>query len=211
MIENCIEQYLLQYHFCPLPEVGTLQVSKKNATLLRSENVMSAPVVNIDFTSESRPSDAFIGFIAKLTHVDLHQAASSLRDYCHRLLALKQGDEQILSNTGKFLVNAQGELQFDSFKLPSVLLPAAPAVRVIHPNSVHQVRVGDNEHSSTYMTEMLNDNKKSNGLKWLIAAACIALVAIAMIAFQMFFQQGGAGNVMPLDTTTAPASYQLVQ
>ena len=71
-------------------------------------------------------------------------------------------------------------LHFKHTPLPASFFPDAPAQRVIHPDTPHQMLVGDTETNSATMTEILNQETIGKR-KWGIAAFVFAILGATII------------------------------
>ena len=86
--------------------------------------------------------------------------------------------------------------------------------KIIRSGAIHQVRVGDTEHTNVHMSELLQQQKKTTKLEltgWIILL--IAVMAASVITYySMNGQQPGGifGNTQKLETDIAPETYQLI-
>lgn len=202
-MEEIIEQYLLRKKYCPLPAVGTLEITMKPAQAIFSEHRMLAPVPEISLLRKEVPAGDFIQFIAAERSTTVEDAGRSLEDYCKMLQRLDAYREVKLEHAGKFFVNADGVLKFRQKEIPSEFIPDVKLERVIHPNSVHQVRVGDTETTNVAMAEYYSDSGVSRKATWWIWALILALASITAIA--LYTQRAGYNNLFGNDAPVAPA------
>ena len=63
-MEDLIELYLFKNKKCPLPEIGTLQITETNAVAWYAEKRIEAPIAAIKLIEPVMPAEDFIGFIA---------------------------------------------------------------------------------------------------------------------------------------------------
>jgi len=211
-MEEIIEQYLLRKKYCPLPAVGTLEINMKPAQAIFSEHRMHAPVPEITLLRKELPADHFIQFIAAEKNISIAEASQSLEAYCSMLQHLDVYREVKLEHAGKFFVNADGVLKFRQKEIPSEFIPDVKLERVIHPNSVHQVRVGDTETTNVAMAEYYSVSGTLRKATWWIWALLLALAGIAAIA--LYTQRAGYNNLFGNEAPVAPAvtsnTYQTV-
>jgi hypothetical protein len=184
-MELIIEQYLLLFHHCPLPNLGTLQLRYTLAEVKMGEGSITAPTPVVVFKSVTQNENRFLKYISAQLEIDLETARQKLTDFINSIKFLDQTQEKKINVIGKFYPDHSGEICFKSFILPENFLPLANAERVIHPDAVHQIRVGDRELSNEYMSEqiLLLKNKKKN-IWWIIL---IAFFSIALIAAVIIF------------------------
>ncbi|MEI2749380.1 MAG: hypothetical protein V9E88_11540 [Ferruginibacter sp.] len=97
-------------------------------------------------------------------------------EYCNMLQHLDVYREVKLEHAGKFFVNADGVLKFRQKEIPSEFIPDVKLERVIHPNSVHQVRVGDTETTNVAMAEYYSESGNFHAkATWWIWASVIGI------------------------------------
>ncbi len=180
-MQHLIEQFLIQHKYCPLPKIGTLELKQRNADFSVGEQLIAAPAPFIALTSVEKDSAAFVSFIAKQKNIDNHQAGSMLQEYCTAILNIKNGQEMAIAEAGSMSVNSKGELQFKQRALPQEFLPKIALNRVVHPEAVHQVRVGDEEKTTAYMHGYLKDAKVKKGNQWLMFFLVIMLLLLTVI------------------------------
>ncbi len=205
-MEALIENYLLRYRYCPLPNIGMLQLQDGEAVPLHRDHIMTAPVPRILFSSKERDATPLIQYIANYKQISEEAAKTSLEQYCKKLSIADQYHEVKLEHTGSFYVDAYGKLCFKQIELPAEFLPSVPLKRVIHPNSVHNVRVGDTETTSVAMTEYYSETPEANSRAWWIAAAVMLLAAGIALAFYIsgptFNKQFGNGRgIVPAEAS----------
>lgn len=183
-MEDLIEQYLLQYKYCPLPAIGVLERKTVSAVSIQSENRILAPVHQISFSAKEKDATHFIRFIAARKNISYDAAYDALHHYCRNLMQMDTLQEARLEHSGRFFIDPSGKLCFVQAVLPSVFMPDVVIERVLRPNAIHQVRVGDTETNSVAMTEFLNDNGEERKGKWWIWA--IVLFILACVAIFMY-------------------------
>ena len=212
-MEKLIEHYLLRHKYCPLPALGVLELKEHTAVLPIGENKCNAPYPQIIFSSKQMAASPFVHFIANKKGVSNEEANQMLVEYCNDIVHLSAIQEKKINHTGKFYVDVDGSLSFKQYILPEEFFPSVIAERVIHPNSVHQIQVGDQQHSSDFMSGYLKSIKKINQSKWWPWALGSAIIAIVMIAAYFLSGQynAGFGNRAPIKKISAPATYQSIQ
>jgi hypothetical protein len=212
-METLIEHYLLRHKYCPLPALGVLEMKAHGAVFPIGENKCNAPYPQIIFSNKSISSESFVHFIANKKGISNELANQMLISYCNDIVHLNAIQEKKINHTGKFYVDVDGSLSFKQYILPEEFFPSVKAERVIHPNSVHQIQVGDRQHSSDFMSGYLKSIKKINESKWWPWALASFVVAAAMILCYVFFGRFNAafGNGAPIKKITAPTTYQSIQ
>lgn len=182
-MNHLIEQFLGQHNYCPLPGLGTLRVKENPAQIHLGENRVSAPSVSISLHSEETNSNEFLNYIATHKNADKASAEKMLRDYCGSLINLQESEKKFLSQTGDFYNDESGKIQFRQSESLSLFSPDINLVKVIHPEAVHQVRVGDTETTTARMTKYLHESKKVSVSKWGMALMILVLFILSAIVF----------------------------
>jgi hypothetical protein len=211
MVDQLVEQFLARNSYCPLPGIGTVKLKRTPASMNRADSLINGPEFTIILLDEIKPADDIVQFIASRFKTDIKKAAELLNDYCKTILALKPGQSTLINLTGEFKSDENGSLSFHSFPIDSHFFPAVDAQRVIHPNAIHHVRVGDQEHSNVFMTEYLNDISKVKKSTWWMWSAAIAALALGVMAFHFYRSGFTTGNAQSPFILSAPETYQTAQ
>ena len=211
-METLIEHYLLRYNYCPLPSVGSLELMETPASIRLGENIITAPSPKISFVAKERTAEDFISYIASKKGIEHTQASEILIDYCNGINNLDQRQEKRIYHTGTFFIDNDGSLSFKQFVLPEEFLPSVSMHRVIHPNSVHQIRVGDKEHTSEFMSDYFKSISKIKRSTWWIWAIALAAVAIAACIYYYSANSfiNGFGNGNSVNPSTQVKTYKAI-
>lgn len=212
-MEELIELYLIKNNKCPLPTVGSLHLIAGNAIALYGEGKISAPVPTIKLQESELSADDFIEFIALKKSIPVKDAADILNHYCSKLQQMDAYSETKLPNTGKFYVDADGNLIFKSIDIPQVLLPELTVERVIYPASSHAMVVGDKETTTTEMAAFYSDIESKSADKWQIWATCLAVVAAALLGFHYKDKVHpiNTGNSVQIEITPDFKTYRIAE
>lgn len=208
-MEKLLTAYLFQYKNCPLPGIGGLTLYPGHAEFLPGQKRMLAPVPYIGLTEKALPSDNLVTFIAAQKNLKTSEAADMLEQFCQRIGLLRANEELSLASSGSFYKDSNETLNFKTVPLPSTFFPEVTAERVIHPDVVHNILVGDQETNSTIMTERLNYTEGQVRSRWWIAALILGLIGIAglVIYFSQYAHGGLFGNVKPVSPRPYPKTY----
>ena len=205
-MEDLIELYLFKNKKCPLPEIGTLQLTETNAVAWYAEKRIEAPVAAIKLTEAVLPADDFISFIAERKNISRDEAVELLRQYCSRLQNMDAFGETKLPHSGKFYVNADGNLVFKAIDIPKEFLPQVHTEQVLHPAATHSMVVGDKETTTTEMAAYYTEAESATKSKWWIWA--IVFAAAGITALVLFFNDpdhsaafGNSQKIQPAPTT----------
>ena len=178
-METLIENYLLKNHYCPLPSLGALELKEISASVRFGENILLPPYQKISFNTKEKIADEFISYIAFKKGIDEQTASQKLMAYCKNISTLDHRKEKKINHTGTFYIDNDGSLSFKQQELPEEFLPTVSLQRVIHPNSIHRIRVGDRERTSAFMKSYFQGIKKIKRSTWWIWAVLLTATAIA--------------------------------
>ena len=142
--------------------------------------------------------------------IDPTLATQELIEYCQDIINLDHRKEIKLNHTGKFYIDHDGTLDFRQDEIPEEFLPAITVQKVIHPNSVHSVRVGDQEHTNDFMRNQLKNFVTIKRSTWWVWAVLLTLVAAAAIVYHVKYNQvgGSFGNGTKVKTSTEVKTYR---
>jgi len=190
-MHELIASYLFQHKTCPLPGLGTLAITETAAVSNFSDQVITAPVPNIQFNAVESNSDDFLGYLSGKTAKPLADCAASLQQFCAGLQKAAQSGNSILDGVGYFYIAGNGSLQFNQQALPEDFRPSIPAIRVIRANAEHNVLVGDKETTNTAMTDYFSEVPVTRS-RWWIWAIVITALSAGLI---MVYLTDPAGNI----------------
>lgn len=211
-MENLIEEFILLHSNCPLPGLGSLQIQHTHATILQGEQLIYAPQQKIIFTNEEVDSHRITRFVAYKSNISKTEAETLLHDFCDQLKKLDK-NKFYLGDIGYFSKDSEGNLFFEQQELPQYFMPSLTAKRVIHPNNIHAVRVGDAERTNEFMSDFLTAPKSSKHYKWWIAAAVIFMLAVSTIVVYLNTNSSNYrfGNTLSISPSEEPVTYQKAQ
>ena len=212
-MEDLIELYLFKNKKCPLPSLGVLELMDTSAVALYSKGKIEAPVPSIKLVEQEMPVDDFVKFIASKKNISKDEASTLLAQYCSKLQNMDAYGETKLPHAGKFYVNADGNLVFKSIEIPKVFLSELSVERVIHPATAHAMVVGDKETTTTEMAAYYSDIDSGTKDKWWIWAACLAVVAGALLFFHFRDQKNTIviGNTEPIEISPVFKTYSIAE
>ena len=212
-MEDLIELYLFKNKKCPLPEIGTLQITEANAVAWYAEKRIEAPVAVIKLTEPVIALDDFINFIVERKNIDRDEANALLVQYCNHLQNMDAFGETKLPHAGKFYVNADGNLVFKSIDIPKEFLPQVNTQPVLHPAATHTMMVGDRETTTTEMAAYYTEAESASKSKWWIPAIIFAVAGIAAIA--MYFNEkshsAAFGNSQKIQPAPPTITYRIAE
>ena len=166
-----------------LPGIGSFYAEIQSANLDFINKTLLAPVTVIHYKNEEAVADEmFYNFLSKETGVS---EIESINRFSHFSKDLKQqletGAVLQFQGIGTLTKNEEGFL-FTQDETLQNLFPSIAAERVIRQHAEHNVRVGEDNKTSTEMHAQLAKQEVKKE-RWWIAAIILAAVGIAAIAF----------------------------
>ena len=180
-MHHLIASYLFQNKTCPLPGLGTLSVNTGNAALDFLNTAIKAPASTITFDTKENDASHLLDYIAAKTNSTVFETINKLGQFCNNLKAATIANHPAtLDGVGNFFSDSSGNINFQPNSLPTYFFQPVKAVRVIHPQTEHNILVGDKETTNTLMTEYFTEApvKKNRWWIWAIVLGAIGLLAI---------------------------------
>ncbi|MEP6712532.1 MAG: hypothetical protein ABJA37_08960 [Ferruginibacter sp.] len=203
-MQQLITSYLFKNKNCPLPEVGTLHIIEGNAVSAFGEIKITAPVAEIQLSTNEIPASHFIKYIAAKKNITIDDAAQRLGQYCQKLNQIQEGTELPLTGAGTFYVTNDGSLQFKPTPVAGVFFPAVAAERIIHPNDSHAMLVGDTHTTNTVMSDFYNEGEAKPRSRWWLWAIALAVLAAMLLVIYFNDKNSNAsfGNAQSYTSAT---------
>jgi hypothetical protein len=207
-------QYFIQHKQLAVPGVGTFLLERKPAEADFPGKLINPPVYTVAFQSTvNSPAKNFFNWLASALNISDRDAVIRFNDFAFELKQkISSGCAIKWSGIGTLSKGLAGEMKFYSSDSVTIFDEPVTAQKVIRKSAEHTVRVGEQEKTSTQMTELLNqpDEKKSY---WWAYALVLGLFAIIFI-FWYFSEHGltisSAGNAKKLNTQKAAATYKIL-
>jgi len=212
MLNKLIEQYLIIHQQCPLPSIGSLKITETSAIINNADKKIIAPSQQISLTTEEISAEGFISFVSEKQFLNLEESVTELNRFCKELIDLKPNEEKSISQLGSFIKSEDDQLFFKQNNINLLFSPSLNLNRVIHPNNVHAVLVGDNELTNHIIAERLIASKTIVKFQWWAWAACLTIISMAVI-FIYFnhsnFYNNSLGNANKIESREAVVNYQV--
>lgn len=211
-MDKLLTAYLLYYKHCPLPGIGSLHLQQVPASVVAADGIITSPKDEIYFSSKEISSDELLDFIATEKNIGVQEASGMLADYCRKLQDMDAYNEIELQPTGKFYVDAEGNLQFKTATLDAAFLPDVPAVRVIHPQQSHSMLVGDTQTDSAAMTAFYTEDEVVAKSRWWIWPVVIFITAALIFIFYISdgLHNPLFGNAQAIEKTSTEKTYKSI-
>ncbi len=182
-----MDQYLLKYfsinRSLALPGIGFFYTETKPAVLDFVNKTLQAPVTEVVYSNETNDDgEKLCGFISKESGLSTTDAVGRFNQYVQQIKQqLETGAVIELQGIGT-LSKKEGNYSFTPGLNIQNFFPGIIAERVIRQNAEHNVRVGEDNKTSTEMHVSLarQEVKKE---RWWIAALVLGAIGIAVIAY----------------------------
>lgn len=211
MLNKLIEQYLIIHQQCPLPGIGSLKITEIPASINNADKKIIAPSQQISLTAVEISAKGFISFISEKQYLNQEESAIELNRFCKELIDLEPKEEKSISQLGSFVKNEDAQLFFKQNIINHLFSPSLNLNRVIHPNNVHTVLVGDNELTNHMIAERLSTSKTVVKFQWWAWAACLTIISMAIIFIYFnhsHFYYNRFGNINQIESNEAMVNYQ---
>ena len=170
-----------------MPGLGTLSVLNSGAEADFTNKAIAAPKSFIQFNNTETDTAGLLDYLVSTTGGDKYEVTEALDHFCDNLRnKMTQQPDVQLDNVGSFFVDASGKINFKQQELPTSFLQPVFAERVIHPDTEHQILVGDKETTNTVMTGYFNETPVVKDRWWIWA---IVLSVTGLIALLIYFTE----------------------
>jgi len=208
-------QYLIQYKQLPVPGIGTFFLERKSAEGDFPNRKINPPsyTVLLHPTVHSA-SKNFFTWLASALDISDREAVIKFNDFAFDLKRkISSGDAVKWNGVGILNQDSAGEIKFIPAINDLVLEEPVNAQKVIRKSAEHTVRVGEQEKTSTQMTELLNQRSEKKSYWWAYALV-IGLIAIIFISW--YFSEHGlnissTGNGKKLKTQESVEIHKTLQ
>jgi nucleoid DNA-binding protein len=197
-MQKQIASYLFQHKTCALPGLGTLSIVNSAAESDFTSKTFAAPKSIVHFEQTETNAGGLLNYLSATTGADKYEATEALSHFCDILKQQMNNQANVqLNNIGIFFADASGNIIFKEEVLPTAFTQTVFAERVIHPDTEHNILVGDKESTNTEMTEFLAPRSaiKSRWWIWAILLGIVGLLAL-LIYFTGFSGAYPFGNVI---------------
>jgi hypothetical protein len=214
-LPTLLYRYFAQTGHVAIPSMGNLVCRKGISKNDFTSRELSPGDLNYEFTSgDLSAKDEQLNFLVQhsgKSKDDIQHALVVLGEALHNRLYLDKRLEWL--GVGSFFVSENGEIQFQTKNNPIELNKSVHYQHVIRQNVVHEMRVGEEQRSTTEMEAYFDDQKLMAGRsQWkkgvfvlLVALAAALLVRFAMGSFNLM-----EGRYHKVKLTTSEKTYKLL-
>lgn len=175
-------QYLIWNKQLQVPGIGTFLLERRPAESDFRNKKMNSPVYAIALQSTGTPSSKkFFSWLADALHISNHDAIIRFNDFAFDMKKqIAAGDIITWKGVGTLSKGLTNEIQFAPTVNEFVFEQPVTAEKVIREKAEHAVRVGEQERTSTEMTQLLNQpaEKRSNWWAYALVAGLLATMFI---------------------------------
>ncbi len=169
-----------------MPGIGSFETSFHPPELDFANKILKAPAYDIQYSNAEPDTKAhFYTYLAKEMGLQYEEAEHQLKKFTAQLKdKLDTGEPVNFSGMG-VLTKKEDAYSFDANNSLNDFFPAITAERVIRQNAEHNVRVGEDDRTSTEMHHQLNQTIVKEE-RWWIAALVLGFIGIAAIAYYYY-------------------------
>lgn len=185
--------YLIRQHQLPIPGLGTLLIERRPAQTDFVNKQILPPTYQYRFDQYfDAPDKDFFSYLASSNKVTDIEAIRWFNEWAYNLRNQLKTDQPVeINGIGELSKDASGDIRFLPRYTFEHLLQPVPAERVVNPNAVHTVKMGDKELQSDAAAAWLQEQQDAGDRNW-IRYALLLLAAGALALAWHFYQNGTA-------------------
>ena len=204
-------EYLILNKQLNVPGIGTFLLERKPAGTDVVHRQISPPIYSISLTKDNAtPTKRFFYWLADRLHIHYHEAIVRFNGFTYELKnQVASGNKVIWNRVGSLSKDRSGEILFEPLVVNHNFDPPVSAGKIIREKAVHKVRVGEDEKTSTEMSEWLHPEEERRKYWW--APALIVGIILSLIIGIYLSQKGknesATGNQNKLEPAKAGETY----
>lgn len=179
-------QFLLLHKELPVPGIGTFLLEKISASVDFPNKQIIAPAFRVSLSPDVEvPEKGFFHKLSGLLHQSTKDTVMQFNDFVFNLKKQVMNGAVIdWKGIGILQKGLSGDIRLIPASDWSLQSPPVAAEKVIREKAAHMVRVGEDEKTSTEMTEMLNqpEIKKSY---WWVYAMVVGILSVIFIGWHL--------------------------
>jgi hypothetical protein len=180
---NEVNKFFALHHQLALPGVGDFKAETSDAQIDFINRSITSSQNKIVFVSNAmQPEEKFYDFLADELNINEDQAIISFAIFTSEIKNDLDANKPVYFKGIGTLVKEDARTTFQPEIIPA-FYPVITAERIIRKNTAHTVRVGEEEKTSDEMQTVLQQPKTIQKERWWIAAAVLAVIGVAAIAF----------------------------
>lgn len=190
MIE-VLNSYLVQHKSINIPGLGTIYVETVPARndFVNKQLLPPYHIYRFDKYFDA-PDKEFFAYLAQQKGIADYEAIRWYNEFAYNLRArIRTNETAEWEGVGVFTKDMSGDIVFKENRQLMPVYAPVNAERVIRSNVSHSIRVGDQETTTTRMSELLSEEVHVEKESWWIYALILAAIAICF-AFFYFYRYG---------------------
>jgi hypothetical protein len=203
-------RYFVRHNHLHLPGIGTI-VSQRTAARSNFPNrTIDSPVYSITLEEGGQHTRRFFSWLADSWQVTERDAIVRFNDFVFELRKnLNKGNPVDWKGIGKLSRSLGGNYKLDGYAVMEVNSPVH-AEKLIREHAEHLMRVGEEEKTSTQMTEWLSQTgeKKRFWWTWPLMAGILLLMLLGLYFSIFGIDPSSTANRRQLKPAESAATYQ---
>ncbi len=197
-MEQLLCTYLISHKQCPIPGIGRLVIQETPAQTNITDKIVSPPAHRLELEKSIFNETDLTAYVAAGKAVSQKDAELLLADYGSTIKYLPSHGTLQFGRLGSFYRDAQGGLFFKDNSDAGRYFVPVNAQKIIRPNEMHHLLVGDRQTTSTEMNEFYGAEERVSKKKWWIGALIILIVSVTLIVLHYKnWNNSSLGNHQP--------------
>ncbi|MBK5272178.1 MAG: hypothetical protein JJE22_14305 [Bacteroidia bacterium] len=208
-------QFLIRHKQLPVPGIGTFLLERKPAISDFYNRQINPPAYTIALQKDVKaPSKLFFIWLADALNISDREAIIQFNDFIFNLKKKVSAGEVINWNgVGSLSKGYAGEIKFIPVAKQLFFDQPVVAEKMVREKAEHTIRVGEDERTSTQMTELLNKPTEKRSFIWDFAlmATFLVIMFIAWYFSQHGLNMSSAANQKKLTPISPAATYKVIK
>ncbi len=205
-------QYLILHKQLNIPGIGTFLLERKPADIDFVNKMANPPAYTIALHhGNATPSKNVFSWLSSALDISETDASARFNDFALDLRDKVLAGEKLQWNgIGTLSKGLAGEIRFEASLKELKAGTPVPAIKVIREHAQHSVLVGEQEKTSTEMTEMLAPSTEKKTQWWGIAVitALLAIIFIVLYLSSKGLNTSSTGNQQKLEPQKQSTTHQ---
>ncbi|HEU4606532.1 MAG TPA: hypothetical protein VFS31_00385 [Chitinophagaceae bacterium] len=186
-MKGILYSYLLQQKSLSIPGLGTIYMDRVPARSDLVNRQLLPPFYSFRFDKYfDAPDKDFFTYLAQEKNMADFEAIRWYNEWAHQISQQLRTEKQVaLADLGMLSRNGAGDIQFDAFSPGDGYLVPVSAIKVLREEAYHVIRVGDEERTSSEMSDYLSDSGQTTQRHWWIYPLIIAIVLIIILIWHL--------------------------
>lgn len=208
-------QYLISNKQLAIPGIGTFLLEKKPAESDFSNKRINPPVFSINLQLPAKiPTEKFYKSLSAALGISEPDAINVFNDFAQGIKkSIDSGEIIDWNGVGVLSKGLAGEIKFKSAVNNLDYEKPVTAEKVIREKAEHMVRVGEDQKTSSEMTELLShtEEKKSSWWVYALAAVLLSIIFISWHFSTHGIDVAATANSKAMTPGEADITYKILQ